>query len=207
MRKSIVFAMAVFALMAVAPATHAWECEYGEVSGWVKLEGDDEWREATVEDINLKVNEPFWIKIEVVTNIKSNVYIQIFDPGTTKAYRVIGGPSDNGDTIDNYDCQAGWEKTYEWNVCPTGEFVEGTAPLNINVQFNKDYNQYDIIEKTLVHAYISSSEWQDGNGDDGNGGGDGGEGDTPGFGASGGIAAMALVAIVVLYYKRRGHER
>jgi len=173
MKKIIIWLVVVFAAIVMLPTSQAWECEYGEVNAWVKLQGDTEWREATVEGVTLKVHEPFKVKLEVTTKVKVHVGLTLYDPGITKVYEVIEGPSKNDEVIDNYNCPVGWTKTYEWTVRPTGEFKEGTAPWNVFVQFTKTMSDYDTIDKTILHAYISPSEWQgsdggdEGNGDDG----------------------------------------
>ena len=194
MKKMIIWLVVAFVAMEASPVTQAWECAYGMVNAWVKLEGDTEWREATVDGVTLEVHEPFQVKVEITTKVGANVYSELYDPGVTKVYEVIEGPSKNGETIDNYDCPVGWTKTYEWTVRPTGEFKEGTAPWNIFVQFSKNYDDYLILDKTILHAYISPSEWQ---GSDGGAGDNGGTGDDGGGGIPGFESALLLISFLL----------
>lgn len=202
MKKIIIWLVVAFAAIGMFPTSHAWECAYGMVNAWVKLEGDTEWREAPVEGATLKVHEPFEIKLKVTTKTDCHVDIEIYDPGVTKVYEVTKGPSKNGEAITHYGCPAGWTKMYEWTIRPTGEFTEGNAPLNTGVWFAKNSVDMCSAEGTLLHAYISPSEWQGSDGGDGGNGGNGGGGGIPGFDGVALLSSLAIM-IVLLHFKRK----
>lgn len=199
MKKIMIWLIVAFAAMGTSQMAQAWECEYGKVHAWVKLQGDTEWREAMVDGITLKVHEPFQVKVEITTRIQTDVYFKLYDPGVTKVYETTEGPSKNEESICNYECPPGWTKTYEWTVRPTGDFKEGTAPWNIRVQFSRNYDDYLILDKTILHAYISPSEWQGSDGDDG---GNGGGGGIPGFDGTALLSSL-IIMIVLLHFGRK----
>ncbi len=182
----ILFMMGVFLF---AMHVRAWECEYGTVNAWVKLSNDTQWREAMVDDVTLKVHEPFKVKVQITTKMKCHVSFELYDPGVTKVFEVVNGASKNGEDVDENNCPANWTKTYEWTVRPTGKWTEGWAPLNFFIQFtdpNTGYNEK--IDKTIIHAYISPEEWEgEGNEENNNGG------HVPAFEIWGIAAALAMV--------------
>ena len=194
MKKIIIWLVVAFVAMEASPVTQAWECAYGTVNGWVKLEGDTEWREAPVEGVTLKVHEPFKVKLEVTTKTDCTVDMEIFDPGVTKVYEVIEGPSKNGEHILIYDCPDGWTKTYEWTIRPTGEFTEGMAPWKGEVEFITGIVDDCTAGGTFLYAYISPSEWQ---GSDGGAGDNGGTGDDGGGGIPGFESALLLISFLL----------
>ena len=190
MKRYIVFL--VLGVFLLATNVNAWECEYGEAKAWVKLSNDTQWREAMVDGVTLKVREPFKVKVWVKTKTECYVDIELYDPGITKVFEVVEGPSKNGEMIYSDNCPANWTKTYEWTVRPTGEWTEGWAPLNILVQFTQDPTGYtNKIDKTIIHAYISSEEWKENENTDGES--QGGH-HTPGFEF---FVVMAAIAMIV----------
>ena len=160
MKKYIVLFLVLGAFL-FTTSVSAWECEYGTVNAWVKLAGDAQWREAMVDGVTLKVHEPFKVKVQVTTKTACDVYTSVYDPGVTKVFEVVGGPSKNGEDIDEYNCPSNWTKTYEWTVRPTGKWTDGWAPWNIGIIFMKTQDDYKYIDKTIIHAYISSEEWKE----------------------------------------------
>ena len=46
MKKIMIWLVVAFAAMGISPISQAWECAYGEVNAWVKLQADTEWRDA-----------------------------------------------------------------------------------------------------------------------------------------------------------------
>ena len=172
MKSLLIWFVVFFALLGITQGTSAWECDYGEVKAWVKFQGDNEWREAPVEDVTLKVHEPFEVKIEVTIKKKCHFDLNLYEPGVTPAYEVINGPSTMGGWADKFNVAPTLNITYEWTLRTTGNWTHGTAPLNFLSQFTEteDYD-YDIIEKTILLAYISSEEWKENNENEGGSGG------------------------------------
>ncbi|MCE8423617.1 MAG: sarcinarray family MAST domain-containing protein [Candidatus Methanoperedens sp.] len=123
------------------------ENEYGIVRAWFNG------KNATVENIQLKIGEPSELKIEVTSKINGNVYIKIFEPGMTKAFDVINGPSKQDERIDNLNIISGWTRTLTWTIAPNGAWKNGNAPINIFVEFSKIKNDKKI-QFTIANPYI-----------------------------------------------------
>ena len=129
------------------------EKNYGIVEAWFNGQ------EATVENINLKVNEPVNIKVEVSSKINGHVAIYLDNPLVTESYRVVKGPSQMDKRIDALNVVPSWTETYEWTITPTGEWTNGNAPINIFVQFTKDVDDYESIEFTIANPYILDEQY------------------------------------------------
>jgi len=136
MKKIWIWFVIGFVIINTFQVSQAWECEYGEVKAWVKLQGDKDWREAPVEGITLKVHEPFYVKVEVKTKTTCHVSINLLEIGSP-AFEVIEGNSKMGEMIREDDRPENWVEIYKWAICPNGKWTNGTAPLNIFTQFTK----------------------------------------------------------------------
>ena len=198
MKRCVVFL--VLGAFLFAYNAKAWECEYGTVNAWVKLSDDTQWREAMVDGVTLKIHEPFKVKVQVTTKTECHVDISLYVPGVTKVFEVVEGPSKIGfgEDIGEYDIPANWSKTYEWTVRPTGEWTEGWAPLNTNIQFTtSNIGDYKIIDKTIIHAYISPEEWKES--ENTNEGSQGSHG-TPGFE----FVTLSLAIMLYIWRRKKG---
>ena len=128
----------------------AEENKYGIVKAW--FNGKNATTE-TVEGVQLKIGEPVEVKVEVVSKINGQVFIKLKEPGISKAFNVLNGPSKQDESIDNYDIIANWSRTYTWTVAPNGAWKNGNAPINIFVQFSQKEND-KIIQFTIANPYI-----------------------------------------------------
>jgi sarcinarray family protein len=147
----IIFILLIFNIELVSPE----ENEYGIVKAWFNE------KNATVETIGgikLNIGEPAEIKIEVISKIDGNIYIELYEPGITKSYNMIKGNSGLGESIDNHNIIAGWSKTYLWKLEPNGAWKNGNAPINIRVSFSKKGNQKPI-EFTIANPYILDEQY------------------------------------------------
>jgi len=129
------------------------ENEYGIVDAW--FDG----KEATVENVQLKINEPVEIKVKVTSKEKCHVAIYLDNPLVTESYRVISGPSQIDKRIDALNVESGWTETYAWTVAPTGEWTMGNAPVNVYVQFTKAVDDKKSIEFTIANPYILDEQY------------------------------------------------
>ena len=125
----------------------AAENEYGIVNAWFNE------KNATVEGFSMKIGEPAEIKVEVTSKIDGNVYIELNEPGITKSYNVVNGPSKFDESIDNLKIESGWSKTFTWTVAPNGAWKNGNAPINIFVEFSKIKTD-EKIQFTIANPYI-----------------------------------------------------
>ena len=129
------------------------ENEYGMVDAW--FDG----KEATVENVQLKINEPVEIKVKVTSKEKCHVAIYLDNPLVTESYKVISGPSQIDKRIDALNVESGWTETYTWTVAPTGEWTMGNAPINVYVQFTKAVDDKKSIEFTIANPYILDEQY------------------------------------------------
>ena len=128
------------------------ENEYGIVRAWFNG------KNATANDVQLKIGEPAEVKVEVISKIKGDASIKLKEPGVTKAFDVLGGPSKEEEWLTNMNIESGWSKTYTWTVAPNDAWKGGNAPLNIVVQFNKGMND-KTIQFTIVNPYILDEQY------------------------------------------------
>jgi len=132
----------------------AAENEYGVVKAFFNGEN------ATVEGVKLKIGEPAEIRIEINSKINGHVFIKLTEPGTTKAFDVLNGPSKQDERIDNLNIINSWSKTYTWKLAPSGAWKNGNAPINIVVNFY-DIKSKDskIIQFTIANPYILDEQY------------------------------------------------
>jgi sarcinarray family protein len=176
---------------------NAAEIDYGIVKAWCNDEP------ATVKDLNVKIGEPINIKIEVISKINGFVDIQLYEPGITKSFNVISGPSVFDEWISEYNVEPDWKKEYTWTIVPNGEWTSGRAPVNIIVNFNKEINDDLTAQFTIANPYILDEQYSgstqkptpDPKSTDQPPSSEG----SPGFGV---VAALVGVAAVVLIMKK-----
>ena len=130
----------------------AAENEYGFVQAWFND------KNATVEGFNMKIGEPATIMVNVTSKINGNVYVIIKEPGVTKAFNVLSGPSKQDERIDNLKIESGWSKTFTWTVTPNGAWKNGNAPINIFVEFSKIKTD-EKIQFTIANPYILDEQY------------------------------------------------
>ncbi|NJD51919.1 MAG: sarcinarray family MAST domain-containing protein [Candidatus Methanoperedens sp.] len=152
-RISILFFLIV--LFLVIQIASAEENEYGIVRAWFNGQN------ATVETINgikLKIGQPIEVKVEVISKIKGDTSLKLKEPGVTKAFDVLSGPSQEEEWLTNMNIESGWSKTYTWKLVPNGAWKGGNAPINIVVQFNKGMND-KTIQFTIANPYILDEQY------------------------------------------------
>jgi len=131
----------------------AAENEFGIVNAWYNNEP------ATVEGINLKINEPFTVKATIESEIDGHISVRLYEPGVTNAYEIIEGPSEIDEFIDNMDITSGWKTTYSWKIKPNGDWIDGNAPINLFVQFNKAHDDVRMVDFTITNPYILDEQY------------------------------------------------
>jgi sarcinarray family protein len=155
MKNIVILLIYLVLIFILIPNCNAAENEYGKAQAWFND------IPATAKNIQLKIGEPALIKVEVESKIDGGVFILLDETGITKAYNLIEGPSQTGDWIDNININinSGWKKTYIWKVTPNGDWKDGTAPINIFVQFSKDATDGQIIRFTIANPYILDEQY------------------------------------------------
>ncbi len=205
----IIFIGAIF-LFSNVSYSNAGECEYGTVQAWARTLNDDgswgEWQNATVH-ANLKVHEPFQVKVKVTTKVDIPwLDIWLERAGTTKAYEVTEGPTNNirgggvhGNTVSLDNVSAGWSGNYEWILRPTGNWTEGMVVLNVGSSFSTMEDD-KFVDFTIIAAYIENEEWQ-GESPFDNTPSDDSNNNTPGFEV---IFVLIAISMILLLKRFRG---
>ncbi|MBC2702285.1 MAG: sarcinarray family MAST domain-containing protein [ANME-2 cluster archaeon] len=143
--KLIIFLVLIFTLI---PNGNAAENDYGKVIAWCNDEP------ATVNDLKIKIDEPIVVKVEVTSKIAGFVDMQLYEPGVTKSFDVISGPSNFDEWVSEYDLEPGWTKVYTWTIAPNGKWTGGRVPINVIVIFNKEINNNLRVQYTIANPYI-----------------------------------------------------
>ena len=152
--KIIKTALSIIVFCIIIQICTAGENEYGIVKAWCDNQP------ATVEGVGLKINEPVEIKVEVTSKIDASfIDIKLKEPGVTKSFDVISGPSDFGEWISKDDLKSGWVKVYTWTICPNGNWVDGNAPINIFVQFSKEIDEVLFIQYSIANPHILDEQY------------------------------------------------
>ncbi|MBC2698033.1 MAG: sarcinarray family MAST domain-containing protein [ANME-2 cluster archaeon] len=141
----IIFLVLIYTLI---PNGNAAENDYGKVIAWCNDEP------ATVNDLKIKIGEPITIKVQVTSKIYGFIGIELNEPGVTRSYDIISGPSDFDKGIYEYDVESGWKNEYIWIIAPNGEWTDGNAPINLYVQFNQDIDEVERVQFTIVNPII-----------------------------------------------------
>lgn len=153
MKSAFILASALVLLMIVsAVPVSAEEFEYGFVNAWFNGQN------ATVHNVTLKIGEPAEVRVEIISKINGNVYVKLKEPGITKSFEVLSGPSKNDEWLYNYDVTNGWSKSYTWTIAPNGNWKDGSAPLNLIVSFSEKGDQKSI-EFTIANPYILDEQY------------------------------------------------
>ncbi len=149
MKKIVLFLMILYIVwLSQSVLAEPEENKYGIVNAWYNGQ------EATVRDVQLKIGETAEIKVEVSSKIDGHVIIKIVNPLKTESYEVVSGPSLIDESIDNLFIKSGWHETYIWTIKPTGKWTNGNAPINLFVQFNEAYDEYEIVKFTIANPHI-----------------------------------------------------
>ncbi|MCX9084410.1 MAG: sarcinarray family MAST domain-containing protein [Candidatus Methanoperedens sp.] len=128
------------------------ENEYGIVRAWFNGEN------ATVNGIELKIGQPIEVKVELISKIDGNAYLELNEPGVTKGFEVIEGPSKLEEMLSNPKITTNWTQTYSWILKPNGAWKNGNAPINLFVSFSKKGNQKPI-QFTIANPYILDEQY------------------------------------------------
>ncbi|MCD4845407.1 MAG: sarcinarray family MAST domain-containing protein [Methanosarcinales archaeon] len=174
------------------------ENDFGIVNAWYNGQ------EATVKNVSLKIGEPIEITVFVYSKIAGNVYVKLINPLVTIPYDIISGPTELDKTIDNYDVKSGWTMNYTWIIKPNGEWTNGNAPINIFVQFSKDYDEYEHVQFTIANPIILDEQYSGSNPShttiDPSSTDQSQSNSSPSFGI---IAALLSVALVVMWREKK----
>ena len=115
---------------------------------------------STVTGIELKVGEPVEVQVEIESKINGHVTLILQEPGMTKAFEVLSGPSKVDEKISNFNIGSGWSQTYSWKLAPNGGWKNGNAPINLLVKFYNTKTKNDrIVQFSIANPYIIDEQY------------------------------------------------
>jgi sarcinarray family protein len=138
---------------------HAGDCEYGLVHAQVQTP-QGVWVNATAH-LLLHPGEQFRLAVTVTLKTSlSALFLKLHEFGTP-VYEVVEGPTEMEQILSYQNpIHAGQAFTLIWNltVLSNTSWIEGYAPLEIFVQFNKNDAHEDMVSFDAVIAYITQDE-------------------------------------------------
>ena len=153
MKTKILLFILIISINIISVASEPMEQNYGVVNAWFNE------KEATVENIQLKVGEQAEIKVDVTSKINGYISLKLTNPLVTESYNVVSGPSEIDEWVDVSNVESGWTNTYIWVIEPTGEWTNGNAPINIFVEFGKTYDDDEHYKFTIANPYILDEQY------------------------------------------------
>lgn len=153
----------IFLIAFLFPVHSAGNCQYGSTNAWFKA-NNGIWQNATAHPV-LRRGEPFEIQIIVTCNTNlSVVYVKLHEFGTP-VYEVLEGPTAMEQLLV---CQnpmvSGRSYRFFWKlqVRENTTWVNGYAPLEIFVQFNKNDTSTSWVHFDIIIAFIVDEPWTNG---------------------------------------------
>lgn len=148
-------------IIAMSPVYSAGQCQYGTVFAWFKASETD-WENATAHPV-LYRGEIFTIKIVVTPTVDvSAFYLKLHEFGTP-VYQVLTGPTTIEDLLEcRGNISVGQSHSYLWNIQVKNDttWVNGYAPLEVFVQFNKNDVETAIVDFDVFTGFIRDEPWQ-----------------------------------------------
>lgn len=151
----VVFLISFLCLLLLTPLLCASECRYGSVHAWVRI-SDGAWENATAYPM-LKRGETFEVKITMTisTDLKV-VYLKLHEFGTP-VYEVVTGPTMMEQLLQQWIIpfsEKSWTYLWKIKVRENTSWVNGYAPLEVYVQFNKNDTDTSWVNFDIITAYI-----------------------------------------------------
>ncbi|AFC99262.1 hypothetical protein Mtc_0497 [Methanocella conradii HZ254] len=114
-------------------------------------------QEATVTGAKLKVGEPFTVDLYVTPDRSVKAAAVLEETGGPEAYRLVSGDSKGSIVLK----KGGLNETihFHWVLEPGGEWVDGTAPLNIQYAVWGEGTEVQGYF-TVVEAYVSPERYE-----------------------------------------------
>jgi len=148
------------------PIVNAGECEYGTIKAWFSKD-QQTWENATVDNATAKIGEPFFIKTTVKAKIDlPSIDIKLWETGENNSedstFELLEGLNCFFTYYDIYPVSKNDSFTYIWmfRVKPDTSWVNGNAPLNIYVQFDKNSSYNRGVEFTVANIYVENIFWE-----------------------------------------------
>ena len=149
----------------VLPDVIAGECTYGTLKAWFSKDCII-WENATVHIAKIKHGEPFYIKAESTTKINVKAMsLELWETGEenpkSSSFELLEGPECFFHFLPIYQIPKNTISTYIWKFrVKQNTTWAGTAPLNIQVNYNKNDYDDDAIYFTVVNVEIQKEIWE-----------------------------------------------
>jgi sarcinarray family protein len=157
MKLKIIIIIILILLFLTLDIVSTEENEFGIVKAWFNEKNATL---ETLEGIKLRIGEPVEVKVEVISKVNGHVFVVLTEPGVTKSFDILNGPSKLDERIDNLKIESGWSNTYKWKLVPNGAWKNGNAPLNVVVNFyNLKTKNNKVIQFTIANPYILDEQY------------------------------------------------
>jgi len=156
----IFFLLSLLGILCVSSIGSPSECDYGSAQAWFRL-SDGPWENATAHPV-LKRGEPFEIKLIITVKTElQQFFVKLHEFGTP-VYEVINGPMRMEQLLEYKQVTAGRCFTYTWRMKVRSQttWVNGFAPLEVFVQFNKNDTDEMRISFDVITAFILDQQWE-----------------------------------------------
>ncbi|AKB51559.1 hypothetical protein MSBRW_2306 [Methanosarcina barkeri str. Wiesmoor] len=109
----------------------------------------------------LKIGEPFKVKIVIILNQKSRLFIEVDSIGSESPYEVIEGPSKFAEKKHFESLDPGIY-TFEWVLKPTKESADWSMPLNFWYQVHEEGEDEPAVkgEFTVAYPHVSNEYYE-----------------------------------------------
>jgi sarcinarray family protein len=158
---SIFSILGLLGILCISPVDSASECDFGSAQAWFRV-ADGHWENATAHPI-LQRGEPFDIKIVITVKTELQLlFVKLHEFGTP-VYEVVEGPIGMEQLLEcRQMISPGRCFTYTWRmrVRSNTTWVNGYAPLEVFVQFNKNDIDEMRISFDVITSFILSQHWK-----------------------------------------------
>jgi len=151
----------VLFVSSLVPVCIAGETAYGSVHAWFRA-SDGMWENATVHPL-LRRGEPFDIKIVVTTKTDLKAFFLKLHEIGTPVYEVVEGPTAMEKLFENRQTMISNQFfSYLWKIRIKADttWVNGYAPLELFVQFNKNDTDESSVNFDVINAFIIDQPWE-----------------------------------------------
>lgn len=148
-------AVVLFVTLCLIPDVCAGECDYGSVHAWFQA-AHGRWENATAHP-TLKPGDEFQIKIVISTQADLQVFFVKLHEFGTPVYEVLAGPSQLEELFEyRGEMRTNQSFSFEWTlrVRPTTTWTQGTAPLELFTQFNRNDSDECQVDFDVITAYV-----------------------------------------------------
>lgn len=153
--RSIFILCFFFLLLDMGGSCRAGHCSYGSVHACFK-HLDEPWENATAHPL-LHLGETFVIQVVVMTGVSLSVFFLKLHEFGTPVYEVLEGPSRIEQILEHRGTSPSQSFFYVWKmkVRTDTSWVNGYAPLEIYVQFNKNDDEFTSVHFDILNAFIT----------------------------------------------------